>query len=183
MTDIPDRPDFERLECALDHHHPAEMHGLLCGMLCVDGGLSNDLWLSRLQQELPDDEPLSPPAQRLLREIYKVTFSQLQDDCLSFTLLLPADDDPLSLRAESMSRWCQGYLAGLALGGLDRNRTLSADVQEFLRDVADISRLGFSAEDDTEESEVAYAEIIEYLRMGVLLVSAELAPPAPHYRH
>lgn len=97
--------------------------------------------------------------------------------------MLPADADPLDLRAESLSRWCQGFLAGLALGGLDKDWTLAPEMQEFLQDVVEISRLDFNTGDNAEDSEVAYAEIAEYLRMGVLLINAELCPPVPAYRH
>ncbi len=174
--------DFESLECALDHHDPSELHGLLCGMLCVDGAISNELCLERIEAEL-DAGPLSPSAQGLLQELFSLSAAQLDDADLNFDLLLPTDREGLNQRLDALRQWCQGFLAGLVLAGLDRQRLLSPEVKEFLADLVEICRLGAVAGDGSEEEETAYTEIVEYVRMGVLLVNEELNAPLPTVCH
>jgi hypothetical protein len=183
VTDKANLPDFEHLVYTLDDNDPAEVHGLLCGMLCVDNSLSNEVWLDRVRDELTPDRPLSRQAQNLLGELFGITVSQLHDVDLGFFLLLPADQDSLKQRADSLSLWCQGFLAGLVLGGMDKNWTLSPEVEGFLTDLVEICRLGFDSEAGSEADEEAYMEIVEYVRMGVLLVNQELqvCPPTDYH--
>ena len=174
--------DFESLECALDHHDPSELHGLLCGMLCVDGAISNELCLERIEAELGAG-PLSAQAQDLLQELFSLSSAQLDDADMSFSLLLPADRDGLNQRLDALRQWCEGFLAGLVLAGLDKERLLSPELKEFLADLVEICRLGTVTGEGSEEEEAAYMEIVEYVRMGVWLVNEELNAPTPTYRH
>jgi yecA family protein len=159
------------------------VHGLLCGMLCADAQLDEQRWLDRLQQELPDPPRLSQAAHSHLRELARHTRSQLASEMLDFQPLLPDDQAALGDRAEALGQWCQGFLAGLGLAGLDRQRPLSPEAQEFLHDLSDISRVGFDTDDADETDEVALLEIIEYVRIGVLLVGQELHQPADLSRY
>lgn len=61
---------------------------------------------------------------------------------------------------------------GVALSAVDTNVKFSLDSQEILRDVAEIARLGVSQVQD-EADELAYVEIVEYLRVGALIISEE----------
>ena len=53
---------------------------------------------------------------------------------------------------------------------------------EIVRDLVEISRAGVDAEQDEESNESAYAELVEFVRVGVQLLFEELAaarsPPA-----
>lgn len=167
--------EFERLEQTLSHSDPAEVHGLLCGLLCAEPGLAGEAWLSRLENELADG--LTGEARNRLLELFAATVSRLDDPELSFYPLLPDDRMALSRRAEALGGWCQGFLAGLGLGGLQRGQALLPEVREFLEDLADIARVGFDTTHAAEEDEAAYMEIVEYVRIGVLLVSAALKSP------
>ena len=58
--------------------------------------------------------------------------------------------------------------------------------QELIRDILEISRAGYVADDEAEENitlenhddedEAAFMEVSEYVRMGVLLIYEELQP-------
>ena len=45
-------PLFERLTRLLDPLDPAELHGLLCGLLCANPTLDRDRWLAVAREEL-----------------------------------------------------------------------------------------------------------------------------------
>ncbi len=175
----PEVADFEHLDSALKRSNAlvgaAELHGTLCGMLCVE---STGNGKARIAQLLGENTPNDAPAREtadLAAHLYDKTLHQLQDAELGFRLLLPDDAQPLSARAEALGDWCRGFLAGLGLAGVRQGQRLPEDVDEMLRDFAEISKVNFNVE-GSEEDETAYAEVVEYVRMGVLLTCQEFHP-------
>ncbi|MEK7321882.1 MAG: UPF0149 family protein [Pseudomonadota bacterium] len=161
---------------------PAECHGGLTGLLCATDTVGAEQWIAELMAGKPtimladdgvagadDDTPT-------LRRLYEITTDRLEDPDYGFTLLLPADAHPLAERTETLSQWCQGFLWGLGLGGIQDEAKLPGDVNEVMRDMSEISRLRFADQGGGNEDETAYAEIIEYVRMAALLVYEELRP-------
>jgi len=155
----------------------AELHGVLAGMLCVDPGLDCGQWLLRVfgeSQDGLDDGGLS-----ILRELYGVTRGLLGAVDFSFQLLLPDDDVALAERVSALSGWCQGFLYGIGSSGPGAD--WSGDSGEVLRDLADISRL--DANVSGEEDEVAYAEVSEFVRVGVQIIRGEMQASPLSNRH
>lgn len=163
-------PDYEYIADLIEPNDPSEIHGMLCGMLCLDSSLISNTWITRLAEEID----LSLHAHDSLQSMFRATVSQINDEEYSFMLLLPDDDFNMSVRAESLGYWCQGFLTGLGLAGLSEIGNLPEEVQDFLGDVSHIARVGFDGDNPDEEDEIAYTDIVEYLRMGVLLVNQEL---------
>jgi hypothetical protein len=181
MNDELGLPDFDHLGVQLTPMDPAEIHGLLCGLLCVTQDPDDAAWLERIIDDLPP-AALNWDARQELSILYHVTLSQLRADDFRFALCLPDDGAPLPRRLAAFRRWCQHFLSGLGAGGLDKRWPLSADARGFLNDVFAIAQSGG---DDTEaageDSEQDYSELVEYVRMGVLLVHEEL-PAVPARR-
>lgn len=141
---------------------PAECHGILCGLLCAPADEPATFWLrDALGREA--DQPPPPPLDALFRE----TMQQLDDASFRFTVLLPDDDSPLSERTQALADWCGGFVYGVGASGVDQS-ALGAEAAEFLADVAQIGRADVTEGDSGEDGEAAYAEIVEYLRVGVL---------------
>jgi len=55
---------------------------------------------------------------------------------------------------------------------------MPAEISEFLADVSEISKVGLDGSRASEEDEQAYAEIVEYLRVGVLSLNQHLVAPS-----
>ena len=89
--------------------------------------------------------------------------------------MLPDDDAPVEARVAALAEWCQGFLYGVGAAGTLANAALADDVEEFLTDLAELTRVDASGEADAEAEEEAYAELVEYVRVGVQLVYDELA--------
>ena len=109
--------------------------------------------------------------------VHRITIEQINDALTEFYLLLPEDNAPLVTRAEALGEWCQGFLYGLAAGGLKEDTKLPENSQEIMRDMLEISRA--SADEDAEmdeADEIALMELVEYVRTGVLLINEELQP-------
>lgn len=172
-------PDYLPLAEVLGQHEPAELHGRLCGQLCADPGLEPATWLTIAATETDADAALNAT----LQQLFATSARQLASSCFDFHLLLPDDDQALALRTEALAGWCQGFLVGLGLGGLKTIAGLPGDVGEFLRDVGVIAQVDTATASGDDGDEVAYAEIVEFLRIGVLLVQQALHTPPGKQRH
>ncbi len=158
----------------------AEAHGCLCGALCADDDYALSRWLIEIAPEPGHEGQLEQP-ESVLRLLFRSTAESLQGDGMSFAPLLPDDDSPLSMRTEALAHWAQGFLYGLAAGEIGRRADLPAAVHEVLRDFAEIGRAtldqeGDAPEPDAEADEAAFAEVHEFVRVGVQLVYDELLP-------
>lgn len=153
----------------------AENHGVLCGLVCARGPDMERAWLDLLRDEREEAAPAGAPpetdpaAWKDLSRLYRETVGQLRDEGFVFYLLLPDDSQPLQLRAEAMTEWCQGFLYGLAAGGLEDYSVLPQEVREIAEDIVEISSASTDSEEG-ESDEAAYSELVEYLRVGVILV-------------
>ncbi len=155
-----------------------ECHGTLSGLLCARGTLEAEQWLALA---LPDVKPaegdlLAAEALKSLAGLFRETVRQLADSVLDFHPLLPDDDEPLEQRVDALAEWCQGFLMGLTLGDIQDFKALPADSAEVVHDLAAFSQASGYELEGGEEDEVAYADLCEYVRTGVLLVNEELNP-------
>lgn len=151
----------------------AEGHGVLCGLLCAKPAEAAQRWLAEILAgagEAPED------CRAVLQNVLESTRHDLQGHMLSFTPLLPDDEETLAARVAALAAWCEGFLFGLGASGLARDAQLSSEAREVLRDFAELARNDAATEDGSEEDEMAYAEIVEYLRAGAQLVHDELNP-------
>lgn len=165
----------------------AEAHGVLCGILCARGSIELSEWIDHVLGDQEQGNVLLHDTVHQLSELHQLTMEQLNDDSGQFHLLLPDDDDDLVDRTEALADWCQGFVYGLAAGGISEKTDLPIDTKEILMDFIEISRAGhgdMEADDDddlmaTEEDELAFVEVMEYVRTAVLLVNEELQPMQP----
>jgi uncharacterized protein len=150
----------------------AESHGCLCGALCTTSHYAMERWLEEI---IPDEDRRSDDdSQQALRLLFADTLNALRGDEMELELLLPDDDAALELRATALSQWCQGFLYGFATGQPVNTEELPADVDEVLRDLTHIGRATVELGEGSEDEEEAYAEVVEYVRVGVQLIHDEL---------
>lgn len=169
---------FERLRPRLDPLDPAELHGLLCGLLCLDAELDRDRWLDYAREALADGNQWSEPVGDLLAKLLEFGAAQMNAPDWPVTPLLPDDDAPLRQRVDALGRWCLGLLYGLGLSETELRGVLSEESWEFLDDVTDIAQIGFDADETSETDETAYAEVVEYLRVGLLMIQQDIQQAA-----
>jgi uncharacterized protein YgfB (UPF0149 family) len=150
----------------------AEAHGTLTGCLCAAIGYRFEDWLHEI---LPEGRA-HPLATAALREVYLETSGALQSAEMEFDLLLPEDEASLDTRTVALAQWCQGFLYGLGGGALQDATGLPGEVGEIVRDLSEITRVGVDSDQSLESNESAYAELVEFVRVGVQLVFEELGP-------
>ncbi|NRB72024.1 MAG: UPF0149 family protein [Xanthomonadales bacterium] len=181
---IKELPDFEHsLALAhgnLDASGLTECHGMACGLLVRQPEARGDAFLGLLAM-LEMFDQASPALRDSLLELLEATRSQLQDEQLQLALWLPDDSETLEDRTECLAQWCNGFLASVGAGDDPRLNTLSEEARESLGDLQEIAmaELGASEGDALEEEEVAFAEIVEYVRVATLLIREDLRGPEP----
>ena len=183
MRQFPQIVELEELLYRIDAAMgAADAHGALCGMICARGTIELSEWVDHVIGEQEQGNELLHDVVHRLSELHQSTLEMMNDATGDFKLLLMDDDDPLAERVETLAAWCQGFIYGLAAGGIKEGSELPEDTAELLKDMIEISRAGHDVDDtgveesDDNDDEMAYMEIEEYVRMGVLLVYEELQP-------
>ena len=168
--------EYEEIQQALKAAHSlaeaSEAHGTLAGCLCATVAFRFEDWLAEI---LPDGRA-DPQATRTLRELFESTAGALGADQMEFAPLLPEDAEPIDARANALGLWCQGFLYGLGASPLNDARQLPGEAGEIVRDLSEITRVGVDTADSVESNEGAYAELVEFVRVGVQLLFEELEP-------
>ena len=85
-------------------------------------------------------------------------------------LLLPADEQPLPERAEALTLWVQGFLTGLKMTNVPLTEREPSDVTEAINDMIEIAKMNHEQVVASEEDEVAFVELVEYVRVSVILI-------------
>jgi uncharacterized protein YgfB (UPF0149 family) len=150
----------------------AEAHGTLTGCLCAAIGYRFEDWLLEI---LPEGRA-HPLATAALRTLYFETTGALESSEMEFDLLLPEDEADLDARTGALAQWCQGFLYGLGGSAIQDASGLPGEVGEIVRDFSEITRVGVDSGQSVESNENAYAELVEFVRVGVQLVFEELSP-------
>jgi len=169
---------LDRLDIPLG---PSEAHGLLCGLICsLNASSAKSRWFAELLDAAnlsADSVAARADELRQLDEWYKRTLEGLNDSDLAFIPELPDDDVVINDRVVALGEFCAGFTYGLGIGvAQSGNPPLPADTRELIEDFQAIDNTDTSEADSADEA--SYAELFEYVRVGVLLVHEELKPVA-----
>jgi uncharacterized protein YgfB (UPF0149 family) len=161
---------LERLQIAAD---AAECQGAMSAVICLTGEDGLASWLPshfpEIEVGVAEGNALANEARRMIVELYQSTLAQLGQGNFEYALLMPDDEDALSVRTDALGHWCQGFLLGLRYSGVNDPGQFTGELAEILDDISEISQVTSAALDNTEEEEQSYAELVEYLRVGVML--------------
>ena len=153
---------------------PAELHGAVCGCICGGRDLAPDQVYQLACMLLDTVAEQIEPIEETLLAMYDYSIGQVRSGGFEFQPLLPDDDTAIEKRIVALGEWCQGFLFGLGQSGLTNETQLTTDIADVLRDLAAIAQVGL--DDGSDDDEVSYTELVEYVRVAVLLVAAELDP-------
>lgn len=155
----------------------AEYHGALCGALCVRQPEEID----PVRLLAPDAAPAPAPdaAADALNELRGQSAQAFEGGQMGFAPLLPDDDEGLERRVRALSAWCEGFLYGLSTGAPLNMKLCSPELKEIVRDFTEFTHAGISEGEDEEIEETAYAELVEYIRVGAQLIYMELHEREP----
>lgn len=150
----------------------AEVHGIAVAMLCLNKAAEASDWVNEAFSEgsgLPQDDK-----EEMVR-LFEQTKELMDSDEFVFDLLLPDENEVLSLRCAALMQWCQGFLFGM--GRVQTSSEWPDEVDEVLKDIIEITKMDAEIDEDhAEEAENDLVEIQEYLRAAVMLIRGELNP-------
>jgi uncharacterized protein YgfB (UPF0149 family) len=172
---------YAEIQRVLSEEHslsePAEAHGTLAGSLCTAVTYRFEDWLSEI---FPEGHAQAATTTSALQEIYAQTAESLVSVDCAFELLLPEEEQSIDARTEALAQWCQGFLYGLGSRVIQDATSLPGGAGEVVRDLSEITRAAVDDADDAETNENAFTELVEFVRVGVQLVFAELEPVRGH---
>ncbi|WP_158589065.1 UPF0149 family protein [Alginatibacterium sediminis] len=155
---------------------PAEIHGLISGMFAAGLAKSDPNFMVNINDLMNEGQAFSLEIKKQIEALREQSFEQLSDALFGFELFLPDDDLPLEDRAQALAQWVQSFVLGFGIIQTDLKKT-SEDAQELIGDFTEISQLSFDDSQSVEESEQAYMQIVEYVRVGCISLFAELNTP------
>ncbi len=146
---------------------PAEMHGLICGILC--GGNKDSSWQPLVHDLTNEGLAFGHELAQALRHMHSATSDSLEDDGFLFQLYLP-DGEAVSVfdRADALAGWVNHFLLGLGVTQPKLDK-VKDEAGEAIDDLRNIAQLGYDEDEDQEELEMSLEEIIEYVRVAALL--------------
>lgn len=152
---------------------PSELHGFLCGLLSGGAAAEPEVGLNALDQSL--GLVLHGELADNTLQLYTVTAAALEDEEFDFHPLLPDDDDDIGQRTAALAAWSRGFLAGIAHMTAGKGKALAApseDSSEILKDFSNIAEADDreGGDEDEDEAEGSYMELVEYLRFATLNV-------------
>lgn len=138
---------------------PSELHGLLMGVISVAQAPTAEQWQHILAQL--DITDLSETALQLLTDEGEDAAGAFADDSFDYMPLLPDDQHVLQERVEALASWCDGVVLGFGLA----SGQLRQDESELLRDLQEVASVEFDEQDDDEDGEASYADLVEFVRL------------------
>lgn len=156
---------------------PAEMHGLLTGMVC--GGLDPESrqWMPMLYDYTNDSLSWPTQSQTMAATYLETTIKALNTKSISFSLLLPEKTENLLARAEALTEWVNAFIAGIGLIGVSSNQ-LSQQSNDILKELAEIALLHIDDNEDFNELETLFQYVVDHVLDCVKLLHLDLSKEA-----
>ncbi len=172
-------PNYQDVKNALSTAHnlvtPAELHGILCGLICAGlNKLDANSVPETLMLELPENADTGA-INSTLNTLFNNTQEQIQHFELDFQLLLPDDDTPLDERAYEFGKWCEGFMAGFGLSDVPHSYRDQDEVDDILYKLNEAAKIQFHDLSFTEEDEHIFMEVTEFVRLAVFAIYQELS--------
>jgi uncharacterized protein YgfB (UPF0149 family) len=160
---------------------PAELHGLLVGMLAGGLSVTEKTWQPILFDYTNDGLGWPQSTLTAAKSILDHSFAELSANQFQLNLLLPDDDASATIFdvADELAMWVNHFISGLGLIGTQLNK-LSDNSKEALTDLEEISKLGIDEDDDMEEQALLLEQVIEHVKACVMTIHAEFGLKAPN---
>jgi yecA family protein len=169
-------PEYEAVAVTLQSASlsvtPAELHGLLIGMLSGGLALNDKSWQALLFDYTNDGMGWPDSALQRAETLLKGSAEQLTGNGMELDLLLPADDEELMLQADALSELVNHFISGIGLVNTSL-QSMPEDVKEALGDLEEIAKLGIDEDDDMDEQADLLEQVIDHVKVCVLTIHAQ----------
>lgn len=153
---------------------PAELHGLIVGMLSGGLAINDQTWQPILFDYTNEGMGWPSSALGLAQSVFQVTVNELTGTSMELSLLLPdeAGEEGLFALADGVSDFVNHFISGMGLAGIAIDKA-SDDAKEALTDLEEIAKLGIDEDDDLGEQALLLEQVIEHVKACVLTIHAE----------
>ncbi|ARV73544.1 YecA family protein [Vibrio campbellii] len=153
---------------------PAELHGLLVGMLSGGLAINDQTWQPILFDYTNEGMGWPSSALGLAQSVFQVTVNELTGTSMELSLLLPDEEgeEGLFALADGVSDFVNHFISGMGLAGIAIDKA-SDDAKEALTDLEEIAKLGIDEDDDLGEQALLLEQVIEHVKACVLTIHAE----------
>ncbi|MFM2584004.1 YecA/YgfB family protein [Vibrio campbellii] len=153
---------------------PAELHGLLVGMLSGGLAINDQTWQPILFDYTNEGMGWPSSVLGLAQSVFQVTVNELTGTSMELSLLLPdeAGEEGLFALADGVSDFVNHFISGMGLAGIAIDKA-SDDAKEALTDLEEIAKLGIDEDDDLGEQALLLEQVIEHVKACVLTIHAE----------
>lgn len=171
-------PDYQSIAAELKSASlavtPAELHGLLVGMLSGGLAINDQTWQPILFDYTNEGMGWPSSALALAQSVFQVTVNELTGTSMELSLLLPdeAGEEGLFALADGVSDFVNHFISGMGLAGIAIDKA-SDDAKEALADLEEIAKLGIDEDDDLGEQALLLEQVIEHVKACVLTIHAE----------
>ncbi|KJY85449.1 hypothetical protein TW81_00235 [Vibrio galatheae] len=154
--------------------NPAELHGLLTGMLSGGLSLTDKSWQPMVFDYVSEGMGWPTKALQLAEATLDATVAELTGTEMELDLLLPDEDASATLFdiADGLADWVNHFISGLGLVNTALNKA-SNDAKEALADLEEIAKLGIDEDDDLQEQAQLLEQVVEHVKACVLTIHAE----------
>jgi len=156
----------------------SEYHGKICACLCFGNLEAETLLPGEINADISSLSSETMKLKNVLLGLTTETLEKLNDAEMTFYPLLSPDSESLTNRTLSLSSWCAGFINGVGLAVAQKNISMNPSEQdiigEIIEDFSQISKLTSASVMNEGGEELAYMEVVEYVRVGVQLIFEEL---------
>jgi len=151
----------------------SELHGVMSGYISTGALKAGEQYIHALMVNRPDD--MTRTAIMALHNLYTITEQQMTHEGFEFELLIPNDEEEdLVIRAKAFSEWCEGYIQGVRMAGIDSEQFYDEDTEEAFQHIGEFAELDYQSIDVTPDDERSLVEVCEYTRIAVLHIFHDL---------
>ena len=156
----------------------SEYHGKISACLCFECPKTDALLPNEINQDLSSLSTETMQLKTVLLSLITETLEKFNKAEMTFYPLLSPDSESLTDRTLSLSSWCQGFIDGFGFSVAQKNISMDLLEQdiigEIIEDFSQISKLTSASVMNQDEEELAYMEVVEYVRVGVQLIFEEM---------
>lgn len=154
--------------------NPAEIHGLLTGMLSGGLSLTDKSWQPLIFDYTNEGMGWPDRTLKLAQQTLDVTTQELTGSDMELSMLMPDEEASASLFdiADGLAEWVNHFISGLGLVAVDLKKA-SSNMKEALADLEEISKLGIDEDEDQQEQAMLLEQVLEHVKVCVLTIHAE----------
>lgn len=157
---------------------PTYLHGSIAGVLSAGKRMTQEDWVDWALDQIAPSEEVQEAHVTIIQGVYFKALSELEDEGLSFALVLPDEDTPMVDRLFALSEWAGSFLGAFgATGVVQETSDMPATLQEILEDFAEIAQVDAESAEELSSADEDFLAVAEHVRVGALTVFLEYNEP------